>query len=59
MPDDKKVGGIFTPIVYIYALKNPITDEIRYIGKAKDPKKRLKRHFVPREKPLKIIKMLG
>jgi GIY-YIG catalytic domain len=35
----------YIPISYIYALIDPRTDEIRYIGKANDPKKRLVSHL--------------
>jgi len=31
--------------IYIYALHCPVTDEIRYIGKAKNPEKRLAGHL--------------
>jgi len=30
---------------FIYGLKDPITDEIRYVGKSNDPKNRLRRHI--------------
>lgn len=30
---------------FIYTLKDPITDEIRYVGKSDDPKNRLVEHL--------------
>lgn len=35
--------------VFIYALKDPQTLEIRYVGKAKDPSKRFRLHFAAQE----------
>jgi hypothetical protein len=32
-------------IQYIYVLKDPISNEIRYVGKSNNPEKRLKRHL--------------
>ena len=31
--------------IYIYTLKHPATNEIRYVGQTNDPKKRLNRHI--------------
>lgn len=39
-----------TDICYIYELMDPITNEIRYVGKAKNPKRRLKGHYDNRDK---------
>jgi hypothetical protein len=36
---------ILTDIAYIYALIDPRTDEVRYIGKSIEPNKRLKSHI--------------
>lgn len=33
------------PTTYIYILKQPITGEVRYVGKADDPEERLKKHI--------------
>ncbi len=35
--------------IYIYALIDPISDEIRYIGKTKNIKKRYKQHLYPKK----------
>ena len=40
----KKAVGIVTPVA-IYALADPATGEIRYIGKANKPEERLKTHL--------------
>lgn len=37
------------PFTYIYALCDPDTGEIRYVGKANDPQVRLRRHLRPQE----------
>ena len=46
----KKAAGIGAPVhgdgsACIYALCDPVTGEVRYIGKANDPEKRLKSHL--------------
>ena len=33
--------------VYIYTLSHPITKEVRYVGKTKNPKQRLRAHTNP------------
>lgn len=41
--------------VFIYALKDPVTDKIRYVGKSKAPKERLRKHLnSPRERTHRI-----
>lgn len=42
--NSRQAGGKNTG-VYIYALKHPITNDIRYIGKANNPESRLKSHL--------------
>jgi len=40
-----KIKQISDTMTHIYVLKNPITMEIKYIGKSNHPKKRYKQHL--------------
>ncbi len=40
---------------FIYALVDPITDQVKYIGKSNNPKKRLEGHVVDKDKTYKTM----
>ena len=45
IPQDTLQGNLIPETTFIYKLIDPETQEIRYVGKANDPQKRLKQHI--------------
>src|SRR5258708_6488621 len=49
IPQNTPQNNLTPETTYIYALLDPETNEIRYIGKADDPQKRFSRHLWERD----------